>query len=94
MIASKVIRDPGIADEPAQVPVWQEQGGDDHHYRIARPRLQDKVLLAARRYLAMTAADVQVAFRKWVRPADFVRISEGPRRIRCVQRILAGNGKL
>ena len=38
----------------------------------------DEPTLAARRYLTMTAANVQAAFRKWIRPADFVRISEGP----------------
>jgi zinc protease len=34
--------------------------------------------LAAQRYIALTPADVQAAFRKWMRPADFVRASQGP----------------
>lgn len=34
--------------------------------------------LAAERYIALTPADVQTAFRKWMRPADFVRASQGP----------------
>ena len=33
---------------------------------------------AARRYIDMTAADVQAAFRKWLRPADLVRVTQGP----------------
>ncbi|HLY05697.1 MAG TPA: pitrilysin family protein, partial [Rhizomicrobium sp.] len=34
--------------------------------------------LAAERYIALTPADVQAAFKKWMRPGDFVRASEGP----------------
>jgi zinc protease len=34
--------------------------------------------IAAQRYIALTSADVQTAFRKWLRPADFVRASQGP----------------
>jgi zinc protease len=34
--------------------------------------------LAAQRYITLTSADVQAAFRKWMRPADFVRASQGP----------------
>jgi zinc protease len=35
--------------------------------------------LAAQRYIALSAADVQAAFKKWMRPADFVRASQGPK---------------
>ncbi|MDE2463222.1 MAG: insulinase family protein [Alphaproteobacteria bacterium] len=38
----------------------------------------DEPTIAARRYLAISAQDVQAAFRKWVRPADMIRVSEGP----------------
>jgi zinc protease len=38
----------------------------------------DEPTLAARRYAALGAADVQAAFVKWIRPGDFVRVSEGP----------------
>ena len=38
----------------------------------------DEPTIAARRYLALGASDVQAAFAKWVRPADFVRVSLGP----------------
>jgi len=33
---------------------------------------------AARHYVELDAAAVQAAFRKWMRPADLVRVSEGP----------------
>ena len=34
--------------------------------------------IAARRYIALSSTDVQNAFRKWMRPGDFVRASQGP----------------
>ncbi|HUN27353.1 MAG TPA: pitrilysin family protein [Steroidobacteraceae bacterium] len=33
---------------------------------------------AAERYISLSAQDVQAAFRKWIRPGDLVRASEGP----------------
>jgi zinc protease len=36
-------------------------------------------VLAARHYAEMTAEQVQAAFRKWLRPDDFVQIVRGPR---------------
>jgi zinc protease len=48
---------------------------------IARDELDlplDDPVNAARRYIALTPAEVQAAFRKWVRPADVVRVSQGP----------------
>jgi zinc protease len=38
----------------------------------------DEPTNAARRYIALSPAEVQAAFRKWMRPEDFVRVSEGP----------------
>jgi zinc protease len=38
----------------------------------------DEPTRAAQRYIALNAAAVQQAFRKWLRPKDLVRISEGP----------------
>jgi zinc protease len=38
----------------------------------------DEPETAARRYIDLTAADVQTAFKKWMRPGDLVRISQGP----------------
>lgn len=38
----------------------------------------DEPIRAARRYIALTPAQIQAAFRKWLRPDDLVRVSEGP----------------
>ncbi len=38
----------------------------------------DEPILAAQRYLKLTAEDVKNAFTKWVRPDDLVQVTEGP----------------
>jgi zinc protease len=38
----------------------------------------DEPTVAARRYIELGPAQVEAAFRKWMRPADLVRVSEGP----------------
>lgn len=38
----------------------------------------DEPLHAARRYIDLSPTDVQSAFKKWLRPEDFVRVSQGP----------------
>ncbi len=38
----------------------------------------DEPILAAQRYLDLTAPQVQAAFRKWIRPDAFVQVSRGP----------------
>jgi len=38
----------------------------------------DEPTLAAQRYLKLTAAEVQAAYQKWVRPDDLVQVTEGP----------------
>ncbi|RPJ20887.1 MAG: insulinase family protein, partial [Planctomycetaceae bacterium] len=38
----------------------------------------DEPILAAQRYLDLTAPQVQAAFRKWIRPDAFVHVSRGP----------------
>ena len=38
----------------------------------------DEPTRAAERYIGLDAAAVQEAFRKWIRPHDLVRVSEGP----------------
>jgi zinc protease len=38
----------------------------------------DEPTLAAQRYIALNAGDVQRAFQKWMRPDDLVRVTQGP----------------
>ena len=38
----------------------------------------DEPTIAARRYIELTPQDVQGVFKKWIRPGDFVRVSQGP----------------
>ena len=38
----------------------------------------DEPTIAARRYMALTPDEVEAAFKKWMRPDDFVRVSQGP----------------
>ncbi len=38
----------------------------------------DEPSRAARRYIELTAGDVEAAFRKWMRPDEMVQVSEGP----------------
>jgi len=48
---------------------------------LARQELDlplDELVVAAQRYIDLTPADVQAAFRRWLRPGDLVRVSQGP----------------
>jgi zinc protease len=38
----------------------------------------DEPTLAARRYVALGPTEIQAAFKKWIRPDDLVRVSQGP----------------
>ena len=38
----------------------------------------DEPTIAARRYIELGPRQIEAAFRKWMRPADLVRVSEGP----------------
>ena len=38
----------------------------------------DEPTLAAQRYVAMGPAEIQAAFKKWIRPDDLVRVTQGP----------------
>ena len=38
----------------------------------------DEPTIAAQRYVAIGPAEIEAAFRKWMRPDDLVRVSEGP----------------
>lgn len=44
----------------------------------ARDLPLDEPLRAAKRYLQITAAEVEAAFAKWIRPGDFVQVTLGP----------------
>lgn len=60
--------------------------GEDSVDEIARGFLDraeydlplDEPTLAAKTYVALTAAEVQAAFVKWIRPGDLVRVTQGP----------------
>jgi zinc protease len=38
----------------------------------------DEPTRAAQRYVKLSAGEVQAAYRKWIRPGDFVQVTEGP----------------
>jgi zinc protease len=38
----------------------------------------DEPILAARRYIALEPNELETAFRKWLRPDDLVRVTQGP----------------
>jgi zinc protease len=38
----------------------------------------DEPVRAAKLYMQMSASDVRAAFNKWLRPEDFVQVSQGP----------------
>jgi zinc protease len=38
----------------------------------------DEPTIAARHYIEIGPADIQAAFKKWIRPDDLVRVSRGP----------------
>jgi zinc protease len=39
----------------------------------------DEAAVEASHYVKLTAKDVQAAFAKWIRPSDFVQVTEGPK---------------
>ena len=49
-------------------------------FRSALALPLDEPSRAAKRYYALGAGEIQAAFKKWLRPADLVRVSEGPPR--------------
>lgn len=64
-----------------QIPLGEASVGDIASGYISRRDLGlplNEPQIAAQRYIDLTAADVQAAFKKWLRPNDFVRISQGP----------------
>jgi zinc protease len=64
-----------------QLPLSESGVEQIAHGLLARTDLGlalDEPTTAAQRYIALEAAAVQSAFRKWLRPQDLVRVSEGP----------------
>ena len=55
---------------------FENQEGIKLSARLDLP--MDEPLLAAKRYQEITAAEVQAAFSKWIRPEDLVQVSLGP----------------
>jgi len=64
-----------------QIPLSESGVDQIAHGMLARTELGlplDEPTRAAQRYIELDAAAVQAAFRKWLRPQDLVRVSEGP----------------
>ena len=64
-----------------QIPLNESSVDDIAHGLLGRVDLNlplDEPTEAARRYIGLKPEDVQAAFRKWLRPDDLVRVSEGP----------------
>jgi zinc protease len=47
-------------------------------YRATHDLPLDEPMLAARRYVKLTAVEVKAAYAKWLRPKDLVEVTEGP----------------
>lgn len=60
----------------AEASVDQIAAGIIHREILGLPL--DEPTLAARRYIQLTAADVQAAYRKWIDPARLVQVTQGP----------------
>ena len=64
-----------------QLPLGEASVDDIAHGFIDRMEYDlplDEPTLAAKKYAEMSAAVVQAAFAKWIRPGDLVRITQGP----------------
>jgi zinc protease len=64
-----------------QIPLSESSVDAIAHGLLGRVDLDlplDEPTHAAQRYIALSPTDVQAAFRKWLRPDDLVRVSEGP----------------
>jgi zinc protease len=64
-----------------QIPLSEAGVDDIAHGILGRTELGlplDEPTRAAQHYIELDAAAVQGAFRKWLRPQDLVRVSEGP----------------
>ncbi len=64
-----------------QIPLSESSVEAIAHGMLGRVDLDlplDEPTRAAQRYIDLGGADVQAAFKKWLRPDDLVRVSEGP----------------
>ncbi len=64
-----------------QIPLEEDSVGAIARGFLRRSDLDlplDEPSIAAKRYVALTADQVQAAFAKWMRPKDLVRITQGP----------------
>ena len=64
-----------------QIPLSESSVEDIAHGMLGRVDLDlplDEPTRAAQRYISLGGTDVQEAFKKWLRPDDLVRVSEGP----------------
>jgi zinc protease len=64
-----------------QIPLGEASVNDIAREFVARHDLDlplDEPQIEARRYIDLTPAQVQSAFQKWIRTADFVRATQGP----------------
>lgn len=64
-----------------QIPLGESSVDEIAHGFLGRADLGlplDEPTLAARRYIALGAGEIQAAFAKWLRPDDLVRITQGP----------------
>jgi zinc protease len=64
-----------------QIPLGESSVDEIAHGLLGRADMGlplDEPTIAARRYVELGAKDVQAAFAKWMRPDDFVRVTQGP----------------
>jgi zinc protease len=64
-----------------EIPLSESSVGSIAHgliYRSTHDLPLDEPTLAAHKYLALTAPQIQAAYAKWLRPDDLVRVTQGP----------------
>ncbi len=64
-----------------EIPLSESSVGSIAHgliYRSSHDLPLDEPTLAAHKYLALTAPQIQAAYAKWVRPDGLVRVTQGP----------------
>ena len=64
-----------------QLPLGEDSVDEIAHGFLERAEYDlplDEPTVAANKYVAMQAGEIQAAFAKWIRPGDLVRITQGP----------------